>query len=218
MDPEFWHERWRTGQIGFHEGAPNAMLARFAADTLRPGARVLVPLAGKAFDLVYLAKLGHEVIGIELSEPAVRQFFVENPDLGAPKEHTLGGAQALSAGSVTLVIANVFDTTPAALGSCQAVYDRAALVALAPDDRARYGQWVASMLTPDATGLLVTFHYDQALMAGPPFSIGEPEIDQALGGHFAFTKLAEEATPQSERAKAAGVVATELAFRLERRT
>jgi thiopurine S-methyltransferase len=194
------------------------MLARFAASTMPTGARVLVPLSGKAFDLVHLAGLGHEVLGIELSEPAVRQFFAENPGLGQPKEHSLGGAQALSAGGITLVVANVFDTSTAGLGSFGAVYDRAALVALNPDDRARYGAWMASMLSADATGLLVTFHYDQSRMAGPPFAIGDAEVTQALGPHFAFSKLAEEPTPQSERAKAAGVVAVEMAYRLERKS
>ncbi|MGC4117882.1 MAG: hypothetical protein QM765_25710 [Myxococcales bacterium] len=73
----FWFDRWREGQIGFHEGKPNASLAN-AIGELGTAKRVLVPLCGKAEDLAFLASRGHTVIGCELVEDAVKQFFAEH--------------------------------------------------------------------------------------------------------------------------------------------
>ena len=39
---------------------------------------VFVPLCGKSVDMLWFAKQGLDVIGIELSEIAVTQFFAEN--------------------------------------------------------------------------------------------------------------------------------------------
>ncbi len=74
MDAEFWKTRWQAGQIGFHEGRPNAFLEAHAA-RLGIARRVLVPLCGKSVDLAYLAGLGHDVVGVELVEEAAAACF-----------------------------------------------------------------------------------------------------------------------------------------------
>jgi hypothetical protein len=65
------------GQIGFHEGAPNAFLQEHVAK-LGASRQVLVPLCGKSEDLAFLAARGHAVVGVELVEDAVRAFFSEH--------------------------------------------------------------------------------------------------------------------------------------------
>ena len=45
---------------------------------LAAGSTVLVPLCGKAHDLAFLAERGHRVVGVELSEIAVRAVFSEH--------------------------------------------------------------------------------------------------------------------------------------------
>ena len=76
MDEAFWQERWRTQQIGFHEGKPNELLAAHV-DRFGRGTRVLVPLAGKAIDLRWLAERGHNVVGVELGAEAIEAFHRE---------------------------------------------------------------------------------------------------------------------------------------------
>jgi len=39
--------------------------------------RFLFPLCGKAVDMAWLASMGHTVVGIELAESALVQFFQE---------------------------------------------------------------------------------------------------------------------------------------------
>lgn len=70
-------------------------------------------------------------------------------------------------------------TIPA--GWSTAVWDRAALVAINPDDRARYLGAVAAVAGPGASWLLSTFTYDQDKMAGPPFSVADGLVSELLG-------------------------------------
>ncbi len=80
MDPEFWLERWRTRQVGFHQPTPHSALDRWWPTLgVPPGARVYVPLCGKSIDMVWLAAHGHRVVGSELSPLAVEEFFGELP-------------------------------------------------------------------------------------------------------------------------------------------
>jgi thiopurine S-methyltransferase len=110
MQPEFWHKRWASNQIGFHLPEVNPHLQRFwPALGLEEGARVLVPLCGKSLDLLWLAHKGHEVLGIELSEKAVEDFFAEHqfdPDISEQ-----GPFKVYRAGSIELWCGDFFELT-----------------------------------------------------------------------------------------------------------
>jgi len=78
MDASFWHQRWRTNEIPFHEYAVNQQLFKhFSALSLAKAGRVFVPLCGKSLDIGWLLSRGYAVAGAELSEIAVQQLFVE---------------------------------------------------------------------------------------------------------------------------------------------
>ena len=137
MQPEFWHERWSSNRIGFHRDAPLPLLvAHWTALGLAPDARVFVPLCGKSLDMVWLAERGHRVLGVELSELAVRQFFDERGLVPAIHE-TAAGAHFV-AGAYELIVGDAFALEADVLADCAAVYDRAALIALPPDLRRTY--------------------------------------------------------------------------------
>lgn len=172
MEASFWIERWAEGRIGFHEGKPNHYLERHAA-RLAGARRVLVPLCGKAIDLAYLAGRGHEVVGVELVEDAVRQFFVEQ---GVTPEVTSRGAFVqYTAGAITIFAGDWFATGAALVGRFDAVYDRAALIAMPPELRPRYVAHQRT-LAGAAPILLVTLEYPQEVMEGPPFAVLEDEV------------------------------------------
>lgn len=173
MDPEDWKTRWREGRIGFHEGRPNRFLTRHIPE-LRATKRVFVPLCGKAEDLAFLAESGKQVVGVDVSEMALRAFFAERGLV--PEETRVGDLLRLSAGSVTLFSGDVFACTRDLLGPVDALYDRAALVALPRDIRRRYTQHVRSLLPKGALGLVVSFEYPEEEMEGPPFSVRESEL------------------------------------------
>jgi thiopurine S-methyltransferase len=174
-----WLARWRDGRIGFHEAHPNAYLERYAA-RFAGCPRVLVPLCGKAEDLAFLAALGHEVVGVELAEQAVREFFADHglvPDV-AP----LGPYLAYRAGRITLLVGDIFALTAELAGPIDALYDRAALVALPAALRPRYVELLRAVVPAAAAGLVITIEYDESLMEGPPFAVHEAELRALFAG------------------------------------
>lgn len=187
MDRDFWHRKWAINEIAFHERAPNAlMLAHIGQLGLAAGSRVFVPLCGKALDLHWLLSEGYRVAGVELSQVAVDQLFAE---LGVtPEVSAEGDLLHYRAGNIDIFVGDVFSLSAEVLGPVDAVYDRAALVALPETMRARYAAHV-TQLAARAPQLLICFEYDQAIMAGPPFSINDAEVQERYGQAYALTLL-----------------------------
>lgn len=204
---EEWLARWREGRIGFHEGRPNALLGRQIA-RLAGCRRVLVPLCGKAEDLAFLAEHGHEVIGVELAEQAVRAFFAGHAL--APSIAARGPFAAYHAGAFTLLVGDFFAATPELIGPVDALYDRAALIALPAELRPRYVALLRALLPARAPALVITLEYDQHAMAGPPFAVLEPELRALYAG--ATVELVEERTASGGKCSQSGVAATERCF------
>jgi len=212
MEIDFWAQRWKEGRIGFHEGRTNAFLARHAGHLGEPPRRVLVPLCGKAEDMAFLAGRGHAVVGIEAIEDAVQAFFREHELEPAIRELD-GNVRAYSSGRVTLLVGDVFACTRAHVGEVDALYDRAALVALPADVRPRYVAHLRGLLAPRSRGLLVTFDYDQSKFEPPPFAVSEEEVRRHYAG--ASVTVVDQAPLDGPRFRAAGVGGTEQCFAIE---
>ncbi len=174
MKADFWHERWKTNEIHFHEKEANPLLVRhLEALALKPGSRVFIPLCGKTLDIAWLLARGHQVVGAELSADAVEQLLTE---LGMePERSEAGKLTHYRAEHLDIFVGGIFDLTQSTLGAVDAVYDRAALVALPEDMRPRYARHVTDM-TRAAPQLLISYEYDQSLLPGPPFAVFEDEI------------------------------------------
>jgi thiopurine S-methyltransferase len=199
-----WEKRWSEGQTRFHETTPNellvAQIARFERESGK--LRILVPLAGKTFDVRWLAERGHEVVGVEFVASAVEAFFTEWGVI--PERVETSTHPTLRHGSVTMVIADFLDVTPEALGVFDVVYDRAAIVAVEPTLREAYVATSRAFLAPEGDTLLVALGYDQSKGAGPPFSVDEAELTR-LYAPAVVEVLATQAAPASPRLVAAGV-------------
>jgi len=205
---ELWNKRWTDGQTGFHEGAPNALLATHVAriEERKPRARILVPLSGKAVDLRWLAERGHDVVGVEFVERAVHAFFEEQKL--TPVASQIGGAPALSAAGVTLVCGDFFEVASEALGEFDVVFDRAALVAVEPPLRARYVETCRARLADGGVIFLVAFAYDQSRAPGPPWSVPPDVVRELYGPSSAsIEELETRAAPANPRLTAAGIPA-----------
>jgi thiopurine S-methyltransferase len=173
MEPEFWRDRWDSGRIGFHLAKPNPRLVEHWKDVAAPSIRrVLVPLCGKSLDLAYLADQGLEVVGVELVEAAAQAFFAERGVV--PDVTTVGPFTRYASGPIAILVGDFFEATAERLGGVfDAAFDRAALIALPPEMRARYVATLRSLLRPHAPILLVLL--DHGTPSGPPFAIREEE-------------------------------------------
>ncbi|MFG1341968.1 thiopurine S-methyltransferase [Xanthobacter autotrophicus] len=191
MEPDFWHARWQGKQIGFHEGKANTFLVKhFSRLPVAPGARVFVPLCGKTRDIAWLLGEGFRVAGAELSRIAVEELFAELAVV--PEVTTEGALTRFSAPGLDILQGDIFALTRDTLGPVDAVWDRAALVALPKDMRARYAPHLVA-LTDAAPQLLVCFVYDQSLLAGPPFSVPPDETRALYGADYMVAEI--EAAP-----------------------
>lgn len=218
MDPDFWHQRWRDNRIGFHQDRVTPWLEKYWPTLgLSPGSHVFVPLAGKSLDLAWLASKGHRVLGVELSQLAIEQFFAEH-DLAPEAQQSRYGTHFRACG-IELICGDVFDLDAAALADCMAVFDRAALIALPPELRQRYVGDVHATLPPGCRGLLITLEYPQHEKSGPPFSVPEQEVRAVYGRDWTITTLERQDILALQPGFAAeGVSALQaVAYKLERK-
>ncbi len=187
MEPGFWRERWRSNEIGFHQGEANALLVdHLDGLSLRDGARLFLPLCGKTRDIAWLMSRGFRVAGAELSQIAVDQLFQE---LGIePRTADAGRLTRHSAPGIDIFVGDIFDLTLPALGRLDAVYDRAALVALPAEMRNRYTAHLMD-ITDKAPQFLLCYEYDQTELDGPPFSISREEVHRHYGDHYDVTQV-----------------------------
>ncbi|WP_309390770.1 thiopurine S-methyltransferase [Chelatococcus sambhunathii] len=187
MDETFWRDRWRENRLGWHQPQSHPMLVRrLAALGLEAGSRVFLPLCGKTLDVGWLLGQGFRVAGAELVETAIEQLFAE---LGVEPEIAQAGASLrYGADGIDIFVGDLFDLTAETLGPVDAVYDRAALVALPAETRRAYAVHLAE-ITNRAPQLLITFDYDQDRMEGPPFSVTEEEVRALYAGDFEIDLL-----------------------------
>ncbi|MFJ2387898.1 thiopurine S-methyltransferase [Pseudomonas koreensis] len=188
MQPEFWHKKWESNQIGFHLPEVNPYLQRHWA--VPATARVLVPLCGKSLDLAWLAGRGHQVLGIELSEKAIEGFFSEHQV--QPQISQKGAFKVYRGDAIELWCGDFFALTASDVGDCTALYDRAALIALPAPMRERYAAHLQQILAQGVQGLLITLDYDQAQMSGPPFAVSDDEVQRLLAGAWQVRMLEEQ--------------------------
>ena len=175
MQPDFWHQRWRDKQIGFHQDTPTPLLLKHWLSLQLPsGSRVFVPLAGKSLDMAWFAAQGHRVLGVELSQIAVEEFFAEHGLEPETSQSRYG--RHYRAGRIELICGDAFGLDEAVLADCSAVFDRAALIALPLPTRERYVAELYARLPADCRGLLITLEYPQHEKAGPPFRVDEDEV------------------------------------------
>ena len=188
MDTNFWLKRWEANDIRFHESKANPLLVTyFNALSIAKGSRVFVPLCGKTLDIGWLLSNGYRIAGAELSELAIQQLFAE---LGIKPEVTdIGEVKHYSTTDIDIFVGNVFDVTGKMLGTIDAIYDRAALVALPENLRIRYTKHLTD-ITGGAPQLLITYAYDQKLMEGPPFSVSNEEVIRHYKDSYQLSPLA----------------------------
>jgi len=189
-----WEDRWSPGQplppwkfaekvqqyekdyewIVSHLGG-----AASARDQMK---RVLVPLCGDAPIVGHLLAKGHHVTGIEYVPSAVERLknSLGEKDWKVSKHdtHTLHEA---ADGSVSIWQGDVFAFRSSV--PFDAIYDRAALVAIGPDNRERYLAVTLSCIRRGGTIYLETFERPNEPDAGPPFSVPPPQVARLLVPH-----------------------------------
>jgi thiopurine S-methyltransferase len=202
LSNEYWLNRWRNGQTGWHQTEVEPALIQWFSG--RPKARIFVPLCGKSLDLKWLMDEGHEVVGCELSREACEGFLKENAlDFTVSQS---GKFTVYRGPSLTLFNGDIFDLVSETVGKIDAIYDRAALIALSANERAKYSNHLMNQVLP-AT-LSPTFEWLQIILtrsptdlSGPPFSVTFEEVRSLYGGTFKVALVSREKIEMTESAE-----------------
>jgi thiopurine S-methyltransferase len=217
VQPDFWLNRWRAAQIGFHQAAVDRHLKAYWPLLKLPlDSPVFVPLCGKSLDLMWLRERGHLVTGVELSPVALESFVMEH---GIPaRRRVLADFDVFEAEGLKLYRGDFFKLTRAQLGNSTAVYDRAALISWTPEARQSYVKQLTSLTSPGTQTLLIAVEYPPEQMQGPPFPLTRETIENLYAGHYSIEELARHEILELEpRLKARGLTELrEVCYRMTR--
>jgi thiopurine S-methyltransferase len=217
VQPDFWLNRWRAAQIGFHQAAVDRHLKAYWPLLKLPlDSPVFVPLCGKSLDLMWLRERGHLVTGVELSPVALESFVMEH---GIPaRRRVLADFDVFEAEGLKLYRGDFFKLTRAQLGNSTAVYDRAALISWTPEARQSYVKQLTSLTSPGTQTLLIAVEYPPEQMQGPPFPLTRDTIEELYSGHYSIEELARHEILELEpRLKARGLTELrEVCYRMTR--
>ncbi|KAM9737785.1 putative thiopurine S-methyltransferase isoform 6-T10 [Menidia menidia] len=173
-----WEGRWHEDRTGFHQAHVHR-----------------------------LADQGHSVVGVEISEKALRQFFEENNmTFSVDPVPAIPGAKVYKSSekNISLYQCDLYDFSSSVEGQFGAIWDRGSLVAINPKDRERYAALIVSLMAGDCRYLLDTFLYDPDQYAGPPFFVPDEQV-QSLFGARCRVQLLDSADALTERQKAWGL-------------
>lgn len=171
-----WNERWEQNLIGWHNHEVNQNLQNHHSILLEANdsPRILVPLCGKSLDIGWLATKASEVVGVELVQKAIDDFFLENNH--TPTAGPFQNLLCYSLNNITLICSDILKISPEHIGYFDAIYDRAALVALSPELRQAYVNICLRLLKPEGQILLLTYDSHIPETQGPPFPIKDGVI------------------------------------------
>lgn len=157
---------------------------------LAQGSAVLVPLCGKSLDLLWLKNQGYRVVGVDVSEKAAKDFFLENRlrfQVSSKAPFTIYEAE-----NISIWTGDFLKLKPEYLPGISAIYDKAALIALPEEKRKVYADRILKICNSSTQILINTFEYEQNEMNGPPFAVFEEELKDLYGEHFSIDLLHKE--------------------------
>lgn len=188
MQADYWLHRWEQGQTGWHRQGVMPLLEKYWPVLSVPtGTQVLVPLCGKTLDMLWLAEQGLQVLGVELSSLAIEQFFADNA-LEPALEQSPDGP-CYHAGNIKIIQNDIFELSTDTLASCNAFYDRAAIIAQPEPQRKLYAREIYHRLPVGCRGLIITLDYPQQELSGPPFAVTANELQQLFAESWDINQL-----------------------------
>ena len=159
---DFWESRYRDNVIPWDAGKVPASLQEYTR-TLLPGARVLIPGCGSAYEAAFLAHKGLDVLAIDFSPAAV----------DAARKNLAGFGDIVR-------LADFFDFD---FGRpFDVIYERAFLCALPRKMWGGYADRCAELLKPN--GVIAGYFFFTDTPKGPPFGTSQAELATLMQARF----------------------------------
>lgn len=181
---EEWQDKWVNGKTAFHQEQGHQLLKKHLDTFLKgkSGLRVFFPLCGKAVEMKWFADRGHSVVGVEISELGIQEFFTEqNLSYSEEPITEIPGTKVFksSSGNISLYCCSIFDLPS-------------------------YADTMFSLLGKKFQYLLCVLSYDPTKHPGPPFYVPHAEIER-LFGKICNIRCLEKVDAFEERHKSWGI-------------
>ncbi|XP_077523641.1 thiopurine S-methyltransferase-like isoform X2 [Amblyomma americanum] len=156
--------------------------------------RVFFPFCGKMKEMKWFYDHGHQVVGVEIAEKPVRDFFHEN-NLPVVESHCSAteskNFQSLD-GRLIVYCTDIFAFLSSQPPPMDVVWDRASLCIMASQkERLRYVELMKSVLAPGYMYILTTFRHDNSSFTGPPHNVADSDVMELFGDIATLTKVCE---------------------------
>ncbi|MEE9304000.1 MAG: methyltransferase domain-containing protein [Thiotrichaceae bacterium] len=145
-----WENFYQTGSTGWDRGQSSENLNYWLDNDLLKPCRILVPGCGNGYEVLKLAKLGFDVVAIDIAPSAI-----SNLSTALNKENL----------KAELVLGDFFSWQPEA--PFDAVFEQTSLCALSPDMWAEYEAQLHQWLKPQ--GKLFAQFMQTGREGGPPY-------------------------------------------------
>lgn len=186
-----WLDRWKDNRIGFHQNEISPYLLKYA-HKLNKNSTIFTPLCGKSLDMLYLSDNFANVIGVELVKDACDAFVKENNLKATIKEKECFVDYKITnknKENIELLCGDIFDIKPKHIKQNIDIFDRASLVALDKEDRAKYAILMIELMSVGSKMLLVSLEYKQSERNAPPYSVDEQEIQKLYANNCKIEML-----------------------------
>ncbi len=176
MDIEYWNSRWHENRIGFDLGGMHPLLIRYWKEVMGQPKKILVPMCGKAQCMVFFKNLGVETHAVEINQHAIESFFAET---GLQAQIQKNNAEQVYRCQNLFVHCTDFFTYA---NDFDAVYDRAALIALPKHMRDDYLAKIAELLRDNGEVFLIALEHNSE--KSPPFSLTAEDVYSECKRYF----------------------------------
>ncbi len=161
-----WNQRYLEGNFPWDLGGPAPSLVALAENgklPFVPGGRILVPGCGRGHDVLYLASLGYDALGLDF----------------APKALEFGRSEAASRGLETarFVQGDFFNPPEELLGAFDGLYELTCYCAIEPSERDRFAKSSAAILKEGGLLLSLLFPLEER-EGGPPYGVSVQDLQQ----------------------------------------
>ena len=149
-EENIWESRYQAGTIGWDRGESSSNLNYWLNNKLLEPCRVLIPGCGNGYEVMTLAKLGFDVVAIDIAPSAI-----ENLRTMLDKENL----------NAELVLGDFFEWNPNE--KFDVIFEQTSLCALPPELWQQYEKQLGEWLKPQ--GKLLAAFMQTGRKGGPPY-------------------------------------------------
>ena len=186
---EEWKGKWEEEKTDWQRKEVRDLVVKYYEQMTNKGElkRVLVPLCGKTQEMIFLYKQGHEVVGIEASYKACKEFFQDNNIKFSEEVDQISGSECILTSEdkrITLYQGDFYKITlKEHIGTFGAVLDWNSLIAIEPSQRKTYIAATTRLLRSNGKVLLNTLEYPKEEHGGPPCAITVSDVEELYKGN-----------------------------------